>query len=216
MHQVEQMYKEMRWSSEMYRKKMSSFKRVKMEKWRPRRGLTWMSPVFCVILTLNWLLLPPCMVLVSPPAAKAGVTGKQENFYREQLNKHLYRATVHRKPWRCDIEGSASGVPDISDTRHVKLIRRILIFQVDILMFHMWGGCLDFRSRIIGLRSRYCRLFVARPPVTACGPGGSFLTLRDGHLLASRRGVSIGHRRVRVSLLRRRSVVRIGHEKLRH
>ena len=33
-----------------------------------------------------------------PPAAKAGVTGKQENFYREQLNKHLYRATVHRNP----------------------------------------------------------------------------------------------------------------------
>ena len=87
-------------------------------------------------------------------------------------------------------------------------------------MFHMWGGCLDPKipcvCRIIGLRSRYCRLFVAHPPVTACGPGGSFLTLRDGHLLASRRGVSIGHWRVRVSLLRRRSVVRIGHEELRH
>ena len=73
-------------------------------------------------------------------AAKAGVTGKQDNFYREQLNKHLYRDTVHRNPR--DIERSASGIPDIRyktfkiDSEY---FNSYIFAQGDILISHVGG-----------------------------------------------------------------------------
>ena len=73
-------------------------------------------------------------------AAKAGVTGKQDNFYREQLNKHLYRDTVHRNPR--DIERSASGTPDIR-YKTCKIDSEYILTPIFLLkgifLFHMWG-----------------------------------------------------------------------------
>ena len=125
-------------------------------------------------------------------AAKAGVTGKQDNFYREQLNKHLYRDTVHRNPR--DIERSASGIPDI----------RYKTFKIDSEYFNSYiffsrgysyftcGGCLDSSPRVshyrsqISLLSAICGASPGQPP----WPRSSFLDVGDGHLLATRGAAS--------------------------
>ena len=70
-------------------------------------------------------------------AAKAGVTGKQDNFYREQLNKHLYRDTVHRNPR--DIERSASGIPDIRYKTYKIDSKDFNLYIFSRGDIHMWG-----------------------------------------------------------------------------
>ena len=118
-------------------------------------------------------------------AAKAGVTGKQDNFYREQLNKHLYRDTVHRNPR--DIERSASGTPDIRyktckiDSEY---FNSYIFAQGDI---HMWGvsrsqpPCLALSVSDLAIVG-----YLWRVPRSAPWPRSSFLDVGDGHLLATR------------------------------
>ena len=115
-----------------------------------------------------------------------------------------------------DIEGSVQWDPRYIGYNTCKIDSECFNFFRWIFLCFTCGGCLDSRSRVCVALSDSDLAIVGYlwrvPPVTA-----RQLSYRDGHLLADEQtSVSIGNWRVRVSLLRRRSVVRIGHEELRH